>query len=95
MIMTHALGDCISPTIVGAISVAISDSTSLEAQYLSLQRALFLTPFVSVLGAFLFCLVSMYLIEAKEAVHKAVEVSQLIRGTYDIPPENADLQVRI
>lgn len=55
------------------ISVAISDSSSLEAQYLSLQRALFLNPFLCVLGAFFFSMCSLYLLEAKEAVHQAVE----------------------
>ncbi|TPP57050.1 Transporter spinster [Fasciola gigantica] len=95
MIMTHALGDCISPAIVGAISVAISDSNSLEAQFVSLQRALFVTPFVCVLGAFSFCMCSLYLIQAKDAVQQAVEVSQLVRGTFEVPSQSEDQEIRI
>lgn len=76
MIISHALGDAISPSIIGAISFAQTDSTSLESQYLSLQRALFLTPFICTLGAFLFLMSSLYLVKGKEDVHKAVEASQ-------------------
>ncbi|KAA3673124.1 uncharacterized protein DEA37_0004894 [Paragonimus westermani] len=83
MIMTHALGDCISPAIVGAISVAIADSASLEMRFLSLQRALFLTPFVCVLSAFLFCTTSLFVVSAKDAVHKFIEESKLPSGAYE------------
>ncbi|KER34287.1 hypothetical protein T265_00134 [Opisthorchis viverrini] len=81
MIMTHALGDCISPAIVGAISDGISDIASLETQYLSLQRALFLTPFVCVLGALLFSLLSLCVVEGRLAVLRFIEESKLFQNS--------------
>ncbi|CAL8085812.1 unnamed protein product [Calicophoron daubneyi] len=83
MIITHGLGDCISPTIIGAISVAISDSKSLEMQYLSLQRALFLNLFVSILSGFLFSMASLYVVQSKEAVRRAIQEAELVDGTYE------------
>ncbi|KAK4469647.1 hypothetical protein MN116_007178 [Schistosoma mekongi] len=76
MVMSHALGDAISPAIVGRIAVAFTDLHSLETQYLGLQRALFLTAFVCALGGFLFLMVTLYLVKAKNDVHRAVEASQ-------------------
>ncbi|VDQ07416.1 unnamed protein product [Trichobilharzia regenti] len=73
MIMSHALGDAISPAIVGRIAVALTDVYSLETQYLGLQRALFLDTFVCALGGFLFLTVTLYLVKAKNNVLKAVQ----------------------
>ncbi|TGZ61896.1 hypothetical protein CRM22_007737 [Opisthorchis felineus] len=81
MIMTHALGDCISPAIVGAISDGISDIASLETQYLSLQRALFLTPFVCVLGALLFSMLSLCVVKGRLAVLRFIEESKLFQNS--------------
>ncbi|CAH8514325.1 unnamed protein product [Schistosoma haematobium] len=77
MVMSHALGDAISPAIVGRIAVAFTDLHSLETQYLGLQRALFLTAFVCALGGFLFLMVTLYLVKAKNDVHRAIQ------GTFD------------
>ncbi|RTG89455.1 uncharacterized protein DC041_0003615 [Schistosoma bovis] len=76
MVMSHALGDAISPAIVGRIAVAFTDLHSLETQYLGLQRALFLTAFVCALGGFLFLMVTLYLVKAKNDVHRAIQASQ-------------------
>ncbi|VDO85365.1 unnamed protein product [Schistosoma mattheei] len=73
MVMSHALGDAISPAIVGRIAVAFTDLHSLETQYLGLQRALFLTAFVCALGGFLFLMVTLYLVKAKNDVHRAIQ----------------------
>ncbi|CAH8488308.1 unnamed protein product [Schistosoma turkestanicum] len=80
MVMSHALGDAISPAIVGRIAVALTDLHSLETQYLGLQRALFLTAFVCALGGFLFLMVTLFLIQAKNDVHKAIEASHDMIG---------------
>ncbi|CAH8501569.1 unnamed protein product [Schistosoma intercalatum] len=76
MVMSHALGDAISPAIVGRIAVAFTDLHSLETQYLGLQRALFLTAFVCALGGFLFLMVTLYLVKAKNDVRRAIQASQ-------------------
>ncbi|CAH8501839.1 unnamed protein product [Heterobilharzia americana] len=85
MIMSHSLGDAISPAIIGRIAVAITDVHSLETQYLGLQRALFLNTFVCAIGGFLFLIVTLYLVKGKNDVQKAIQASQndtvdIIRG---------------
>lgn len=55
------------------IAVAFTDLHSLETQYLGLQRALFLTAFVCALGGFLFLMVTLYLVKAKNDVHRAIQ----------------------
>ncbi|CAH8841177.1 unnamed protein product [Trichobilharzia szidati] len=95
MIMSHALGDAISPAIVGRIAVAITDVYSLETQYLGLQRALFLDTFVCALGGFLFLTVTLYLVKAKNDVLKAVQASHsdmvdILQGQETgVPPTSA------
>uniref|UniRef100_A0A0V0JAP7 Protein spinster homolog 1 n=1 Tax=Schistocephalus solidus TaxID=70667 RepID=A0A0V0JAP7_SCHSO len=77
MVLSHSLGDAISPLIIGTIADAQAHSDSLEWHYLGMQRSLFLTVFVCIVAGFLLLLSSWYLVPAKERVHFIIDASRL------------------
>ncbi|XP_021357909.1 protein spinster homolog 1-like isoform X2 [Mizuhopecten yessoensis] len=75
----HALGDASSPYIVGLVSDALAKGYSQPAttpivQFATLQIALYVTPFVSVLGGTFFLAASMFVVEDRNAAERATDV---------------------
>ncbi|KAL3316644.1 Protein spinster 3 [Cichlidogyrus casuarinus] len=73
MLFTHLFGDAGSPLIIGWISDKLLWSDSLEARYICLQRALFLTPFVAVLGGVFALLATKTVLQDKKNVLDVIE----------------------
>ncbi|XP_033748857.1 protein spinster homolog 1-like isoform X2 [Pecten maximus] len=73
--LCHALGDAGSPYIIGLVSDALAKGYSLPAtspsvQFATLQMALYVTPFVSVLGGSFFLAASLFVVEDREAAKR-------------------------
>ncbi|KAL5112374.1 hypothetical protein TcWFU_006733 [Taenia crassiceps] len=77
MLMTHALGDAISPFIIGIIADAQQTSDSAMSRYLGMQRALFITVFICILSGYLLLCGSWYLEPAKARVQFIIDASQV------------------
>ncbi|BHF60870.1 Protein spinster 3 [Sparganum proliferum] len=95
MVLSHSLGDAISPLIIGTIADAQAHSDSLEWRYLGMQRSLFLTVFVCVVAGFLLLLSSWYLEAAKERVHFIIEASRLQCLEVEDTSTQADTDVNV
>ncbi|VDM33312.1 unnamed protein product [Hydatigera taeniaeformis] len=77
MLMTHALGDAISPFVIGIIADAQQTSDSAMSRYLGMQRALFITVFICILSGFLLLCASWYLESAKARVQFIIDASRV------------------
>ncbi|GFY43429.1 protein spinster homolog 1 [Trichonephila inaurata madagascariensis] len=72
--LSHALGDAISPYIVGCLSDALSNGDdSPIVKFTSKQYALFLPVFILVVGAACFFINSFYVVEDKERCTKQIQ----------------------
>ncbi|XP_034831764.1 protein spinster isoform X4 [Maniola hyperantus] len=76
ILISHMFGDAGSPYLVGVISESLKRSApqpaSLSVQFRSLQRALFITCFVEVLGGIFFLLTAIYIVRDKQKVDRAI-----------------------
>ncbi|XP_045772882.1 protein spinster isoform X1 [Maniola jurtina] len=78
ILISHMFGDAGSPYLVGVISESLkrslssSEPPSLSVQFRSLQRALFVTCFVEVLGGIFFLLTAIYIVRDKQKVDRAI-----------------------
>uniref|UniRef100_A0A5K3EXU6 MFS domain-containing protein n=1 Tax=Mesocestoides corti TaxID=53468 RepID=A0A5K3EXU6_MESCO len=77
MLMSHALGDAISPFIIGLIADTQMTSNEVTSRYLGMQRALLMNVFVCIIAGFLFLCSSWFLESAKARVQFIVEASQV------------------
>ncbi|XP_023215591.1 protein spinster homolog 1-like [Centruroides sculpturatus] len=68
ILISHALGDATSPSIIGTVSDAINytNDKSIIIKYISLQYALFITTFVLVIGGFCFLITALYIVNDKK-----------------------------
>ncbi|KAG1714264.1 Protein spinster 1 [Nymphon striatum] len=75
MVASHALGDAISPYIIGLISDAIKsgDTATHTVKFKSLQYAMFLTTFVSVIGGLCFLFSALYIVRDKNRAMKLTQ----------------------
>ncbi|XP_069359524.1 protein spinster isoform X5 [Maniola hyperantus] len=82
ILISHMFGDAGSPYLVGVISESLKRSApqpaSLSVQFRSLQRALFITCFVEVLGGIFFLLTAIYIVRDKQKVDRAIAVASKI-----------------
>ncbi|XP_045772889.1 protein spinster isoform X6 [Maniola jurtina] len=84
ILISHMFGDAGSPYLVGVISESLkrslssSEPPSLSVQFRSLQRALFVTCFVEVLGGIFFLLTAIYIVRDKQKVDRAIAVASKI-----------------
>ncbi|KAM3186554.1 hypothetical protein ACTXT7_004073 [Hymenolepis weldensis] len=77
MLVTHALGDAISPFIIGTIADAQTIPDSLYSRYLGMQRALFMNVYICIISGFLFLCASWYLEPAKKRVQFIIDASRV------------------
>ncbi|KAM7539790.1 hypothetical protein Aperf_G00000035000 [Anoplocephala perfoliata] len=77
MLVNHALGDAISPFIVGMIADAQTLPISLYSRYLGMQRALFINVYICIISGFLFLCASYYLQSAKARVQSIIDASRM------------------
>ncbi|XP_041457140.1 protein spinster homolog 1-like isoform X1 [Lytechinus variegatus] len=81
MLISHLLGDALSPYLVGAVSDAIRDSDKdsdvTQAQYTSLIYALYMTCYVTVLGGGFFLCNALYFAADKKRVETIVAKMKL------------------
>ncbi|XP_032902282.1 protein spinster homolog 1-like [Amblyraja radiata] len=75
--ISHILGDAFSPYIVGAISTALQESQPdlIDKKFESLQHALLICPFVTIIGAGLFLWTANHLEEDQENALKYIQDS--------------------
>ncbi|XP_060077281.1 protein spinster homolog 1-like [Ylistrum balloti] len=76
--LCHALGDAGSPYIIGLVSDALAKgyshpATTPSVQFATLQVALYVTPFVSVLGGSFFLAASLFVVQDRETAKHITE----------------------
>jgi F0F1-type ATP synthase assembly protein I len=82
MFLGHALGDAISPVLVGIIAdiwstpQAISTEASYLVDFKSLQYAMLCCPLMSIMGGFFFLIAANYIVEDKKAVALVIKQGQ-------------------
>lgn len=93
--LCHALGDAGSPYIIGVVSDALAKgytlpATSPSVQFATLQIALYVTPFVSVIGGAFFLAASLFVVEDREAAKRATENVNVLPEVEDDRVESPD-----
>nr|CDS28448.1 protein spinster [Hymenolepis microstoma] len=77
MLVTHALGDAISPLVIGLIADSQTVPNSLYSRYLGMQRALLINVYICIISGFLFLCASWYLESAKASVQFIIDASRV------------------
>ncbi|KAJ8043375.1 Protein spinster-like 1 [Holothuria leucospilota] len=84
MLMSHLLGDALSPWIIGFISDRIrngmSAPSSIHDQYYSLVYSLYIGCFVTALGGGFFLMTALFVVEDKQRVEKIVASTRAMNG---------------
>eukprot|EP00057_Strongylocentrotus_purpuratus_P001924 XP_003723489.1 PREDICTED: protein spinster homolog 1 isoform X1 [Strongylocentrotus purpuratus] len=96
MLISHLLGDALSPWLVGAVSDSIrnshEDSESTEAKYTSLIFSLYTTCYVTVLGGGFFLWTALYFADDKKRVQTIVSKMKSGNGTTASSVCNVDMK---